>query len=151
MTHHSGKYSSATTGGHVVYESRLELARLVLADLIPRCGGGVAQQSRYGVPLDVGSVPESQPVERQKLKTLNEQLAELRELNKTVLKLAAHLPDLGRDQPWDVMCGGVKPPAPFICGRSLTTGRGGEDRESPPCCLGERPAQRQAAYRSGVA
>ncbi|MFC1408803.1 TnsA-like heteromeric transposase endonuclease subunit [Streptacidiphilus sp. N1-12] len=30
--HYSGSYASATTGGHVVYESRLELARLLLAD-----------------------------------------------------------------------------------------------------------------------
>jgi hypothetical protein len=28
----SGVYWSATTGGHVIYESRLELARLLLAD-----------------------------------------------------------------------------------------------------------------------
>lgn len=30
--HYSGIYWSATTGGHVVYESRLELSRLILAD-----------------------------------------------------------------------------------------------------------------------
>lgn len=30
--HYSGWYWSATTGGHVVYESRLELARLLVAD-----------------------------------------------------------------------------------------------------------------------
>jgi len=30
--HYSGWYWSATTGGHVVYESRLELARILLAD-----------------------------------------------------------------------------------------------------------------------
>lgn len=30
--HYSGWYWSATTGGHVVYESRLELARLIVAD-----------------------------------------------------------------------------------------------------------------------
>jgi hypothetical protein len=30
--HYSGWYWSSTTGGHVVYESRLELARLLLAD-----------------------------------------------------------------------------------------------------------------------
>jgi len=30
--HYSGFYWSATTGGHVVYESRLELSRLILAD-----------------------------------------------------------------------------------------------------------------------
>ncbi len=31
MAHYSGNYASATTGGQVVYESRLELARLLLA------------------------------------------------------------------------------------------------------------------------
>lgn len=30
--HYSGWYWSSTTGGHVIYESRLELARLLLAD-----------------------------------------------------------------------------------------------------------------------
>lgn len=34
--HYSGIYWSATTGGHVVYESRLELSRLILADFDPR-------------------------------------------------------------------------------------------------------------------
>jgi hypothetical protein len=33
--HYSGWYWSATTGGHVVYESRLELARILLADRDP--------------------------------------------------------------------------------------------------------------------
>jgi hypothetical protein len=33
--HYSGTYWSSTTGGHVVYESRLELARLILADFDP--------------------------------------------------------------------------------------------------------------------
>jgi hypothetical protein len=33
--HYSGWYWSATTGGHVVYESRLELARILLADQDP--------------------------------------------------------------------------------------------------------------------
>lgn len=32
QAHYSGWYWCATTGGHVVYESRLELARLLLAD-----------------------------------------------------------------------------------------------------------------------
>ncbi len=35
QAHYSGWYWSATTGGHVVYESRLELARLLLADFDP--------------------------------------------------------------------------------------------------------------------
>jgi hypothetical protein len=33
--HCSGAYWSATTGGHVGYESRLELARLLFADMDP--------------------------------------------------------------------------------------------------------------------
>ncbi|MEV2256894.1 TnsA-like heteromeric transposase endonuclease subunit [Streptomyces sp. NPDC050147] len=39
MSHHSGTYASATTGGHVVYESRLEPARLLLADFDPEVRG----------------------------------------------------------------------------------------------------------------
>lgn len=39
MLHHSGDYASATTGGQVVYESRLELARLLLADFDPAVVG----------------------------------------------------------------------------------------------------------------
>lgn len=35
QAHYSGLYWSATTGGHVAYESRLELARLLLADFDP--------------------------------------------------------------------------------------------------------------------
>lgn len=35
QAHYAGSYASATTGGHVVYESRLELARLLLADFDP--------------------------------------------------------------------------------------------------------------------
>jgi hypothetical protein len=35
QAHYSGWYWSATVGGHVVYECRLELARLLLADLDP--------------------------------------------------------------------------------------------------------------------
>jgi hypothetical protein len=41
--HFSGSYASATTGGHVVYESRLELARLLLADFDPDVVGIFAQ------------------------------------------------------------------------------------------------------------
>jgi hypothetical protein len=33
--HYSGWYWLATTGGHVAYESRLELARILLADRDP--------------------------------------------------------------------------------------------------------------------
>jgi hypothetical protein len=43
QAHYSGFYWSATTGGHVVYESRLELARLLLADFDPRVTGIAAQ------------------------------------------------------------------------------------------------------------
>jgi hypothetical protein len=35
QAHYPGHYWSATTGGHVMYESRLELARLLLADFSP--------------------------------------------------------------------------------------------------------------------
>lgn len=43
QAHYSGSYASATTGGHVVYESRLELARLLLADFDPAVCGIFAQ------------------------------------------------------------------------------------------------------------
>ena len=43
QAHYSGLYWSATTGDHVAYESRLELARLLLADFAPRVGWIVAQ------------------------------------------------------------------------------------------------------------
>jgi hypothetical protein len=35
QAHYPGYYWSATTGGHVIYESRLELARLLLAGFSP--------------------------------------------------------------------------------------------------------------------
>jgi len=41
--HYSGYYWSATTGSHVIYESRLELARLLLADFDREVVGIVAQ------------------------------------------------------------------------------------------------------------
>lgn len=43
QAHYSGWYWSATTGGHVVYESRLELARLLLADFDPHVTAIAAQ------------------------------------------------------------------------------------------------------------
>jgi len=43
QAHYSGWYWSATTGGHVVYESRLELARLLLADFDPQVTAIAAQ------------------------------------------------------------------------------------------------------------
>ena len=42
-TFYSGWYWSATTGAHVIYESRLELARILLADFDPEVCGIVAQ------------------------------------------------------------------------------------------------------------
>ncbi|MER8028803.1 TnsA-like heteromeric transposase endonuclease subunit [Streptomyces bauhiniae] len=44
--HHSGYYWCATTGGHVLYESRLELARLMLADFDPQVVEIAAQPFR---------------------------------------------------------------------------------------------------------
>lgn len=46
MAHYSGKYAAATTGGYVIYESRLELARLLLADFDPEVRGIFAQPCR---------------------------------------------------------------------------------------------------------
>jgi hypothetical protein len=43
QAHYSGWYWSSTTGGHVVYESRLELARLLLADFDPNVVAIAAQ------------------------------------------------------------------------------------------------------------
>lgn len=44
--HHSGYYWCATVGSHVLYESRLELARLMLADFDPRVVAIAAQPFR---------------------------------------------------------------------------------------------------------
>src|SRR4051794_9358379 len=52
MLHHSGEYASATTGGQVVYESRLELARLLLADFDPTVVGIFAQPCRVVARID---------------------------------------------------------------------------------------------------
>lgn len=52
MAHFSGDYASATTGGHVVYESRLELARLLLADFDPCVVGIYAQPLRMVARVD---------------------------------------------------------------------------------------------------
>lgn len=43
QAHFSGWYWAATTGGHVVYESRLELGRLLLADFDPSVAAIAAQ------------------------------------------------------------------------------------------------------------
>lgn len=50
--HHSGYYWCATTGGHVLYESRLELARLVLADFDPEVVAIAAQPFRIRARID---------------------------------------------------------------------------------------------------
>ncbi|MFF7337356.1 TnsA-like heteromeric transposase endonuclease subunit [Streptomyces sp. NPDC008163] len=52
MAHYSGDYASATTGGQVVYESRLELARLLLADFDPSVCGIFAQPLRMVAQVD---------------------------------------------------------------------------------------------------
>jgi hypothetical protein len=46
QAHYSGSYASATMGGFVVYESRLELARLLLADFDPQVRQIYAQPFR---------------------------------------------------------------------------------------------------------
>jgi len=46
QAHLSGAYWASTIGGHVVYESRLELARLLLADFDVQVGGIWAQPCR---------------------------------------------------------------------------------------------------------
>ena len=55
QAHYSGWYWSATTGGHVVYESRLELARLLLADFDPRVAAIAAQPFCVTASLTGGS------------------------------------------------------------------------------------------------
>lgn len=52
LPHYSGDYASATTGGQVVYESRLELARLLLADFDPAVRGIFAQPCRLVARID---------------------------------------------------------------------------------------------------
>lgn len=50
--HYSGWYWSATMGSHVVYESRLELARLLLADFDPSVVAIAAQPFRITADVD---------------------------------------------------------------------------------------------------
>jgi len=50
--HYSGAYWSATTAGHVIYESRLELARLLFADMDPAVEWIVAQPFRLVADVD---------------------------------------------------------------------------------------------------
>lgn len=52
MAHYSGDYACATTGGQVVYESRLELARPLLADFDPAVCGIYAQPCRMVARVD---------------------------------------------------------------------------------------------------
>jgi hypothetical protein len=51
QAHYSGSYASATTGGFVVYESRLELARLLMADFDPQVEQIYAQPFRLAARL----------------------------------------------------------------------------------------------------
>ena len=52
QAHLSGSYWAATTGGHIVYESRLELSRLLLADFDPQVTGIWAQPCRLVASVD---------------------------------------------------------------------------------------------------
>ena len=52
QAHYSGWYWSATMNGHVVYESRLELARLLLADFDSRVTAIAAQPFLVSAPAD---------------------------------------------------------------------------------------------------
>jgi hypothetical protein len=52
QAHLSGSYWAATTGGHVVYESRLELARLLVADFDPLTAAIWAQPCRLAAVVD---------------------------------------------------------------------------------------------------
>ena len=51
QAHYPGYYWSATTGGHVIYESRLELARLLLADFDPDVAAIAAQPFLLRAPV----------------------------------------------------------------------------------------------------
>jgi len=50
--HYSGTYWSATEAGHVIYESRLELARLLYADFDPSVNRIVAQPFLLTTEID---------------------------------------------------------------------------------------------------
>ena len=60
QAHYSGWYWSSTTRGHVVYESRLELARLLLADFDPTVVAIAAQPFVVTAP-DAGRVRRHVP------------------------------------------------------------------------------------------
>lgn len=73
QTHYSGLYWSSTTGGHVAYESRLELARLLLADFDPHVGWIVAQPFLIEASVSDQTrrhVPDFALIDRQGLITL---------------------------------------------------------------------------------
>ena len=53
--HYSGWYWSATMNGHVVYESRLELARIMLADFDPAVAGLAAQPFQLPARMAAGT------------------------------------------------------------------------------------------------
>jgi hypothetical protein len=52
QAHYPGYYWSATASGHVIYESRLELARLLLADFDPGVAAIAAQPFLLRAPAD---------------------------------------------------------------------------------------------------
>jgi hypothetical protein len=61
QAHYLGYYWSATSGGHIIYESRLELARLLLADFGPRVTAAktasrAAHLSRFPIATMLGLV-----------------------------------------------------------------------------------------------
>ncbi|MFG2557393.1 TnsA-like heteromeric transposase endonuclease subunit [Streptomyces sp. NPDC048496] len=58
--HYSGTYWAATVGEHVIYESRLELGRLLFADLAPEVRHIVAQPFLLKADLD-GEVRKHTP------------------------------------------------------------------------------------------
>jgi hypothetical protein len=57
QTHYPGYYWSATTGAHVIYESRLELARLLLADFDPQAATPRSGRPERGQPPGKLKIP----------------------------------------------------------------------------------------------
>jgi hypothetical protein len=74
QAHYSGWYWSATMGRHVVYESRLELARLLLADFDRQVAAIAAQPFLVTAPAEDGRarrhVPDFLLVDRSGLVTV---------------------------------------------------------------------------------
>jgi hypothetical protein len=52
QAHYSGTYWSATEASHVIYESRLELSRVLYADFDPRCTRVIAQPFHMTAHVD---------------------------------------------------------------------------------------------------